>query len=161
MSLPDRRIPSRQFRMSRSGMGVHGRSPSAANRRSLDRGKDPRPYAPRVFPGFALAMTSSSVSRHRVATRHPIGWARGRALARSSSLPRLDPVDRFYSGNYSDEVTYRSQDVLLPRYVLKAVEMGERQSSGTFEIRDELSSGQSATVKRSIDPSYPAPRTGA
>jgi CubicO group peptidase (beta-lactamase class C family) len=36
-------------------------------------------------------------------------------------IPELDLVIAFYGGNYSDKVTYRSQKVLVPEYILKAV----------------------------------------
>ncbi len=37
-------------------------------------------------------------------------------------IPDLDLLITFYGGNYSDPVLYRSQDVLVPEYILKAVE---------------------------------------
>lgn len=39
-------------------------------------------------------------------------------------IPDLDLVIAFYGGNYSDSVTYRSQNVLVPEYILKAVAQG-------------------------------------
>jgi len=37
-------------------------------------------------------------------------------------VPRLGLVVAFYGGNYSDAVLYKSQNVLFPQYILKAVE---------------------------------------
>lgn len=37
-------------------------------------------------------------------------------------IPELDLLIAFFGGNYSDPVLYRSQDVLVPDYILKAVE---------------------------------------
>lgn len=37
-------------------------------------------------------------------------------------IPALDLLVAFYGGNYSDSVLYKAQDVLVPRYILPAVE---------------------------------------
>ncbi len=39
-----------------------------------------------------------------------------------SGIPELDLLITFYGGNYSDPVLYRSQNVLVPRYILQAVD---------------------------------------
>jgi CubicO group peptidase (beta-lactamase class C family) len=39
-------------------------------------------------------------------------------------IPDLDLLITFYGGNYSDPVLYRSQDVLVPEYILKAIDVG-------------------------------------
>ncbi len=37
-------------------------------------------------------------------------------------VPELDLVVNFWGGNYNDKILYKAQDVLVPEYILKAVE---------------------------------------
>lgn len=40
-------------------------------------------------------------------------------------IPELDLLITFFGGNYSDPIFYRSQDVLVPEFILKAVDARE------------------------------------
>jgi hypothetical protein len=40
-------------------------------------------------------------------------------------VPELDLVVAFWGGNYSDRILFKSQNMLFPDYILKAVAEGE------------------------------------